>query len=73
VESGAENLGGDIARGAASTLLGAATGSAGLAGQVANSAGQAAINARAEEAARADQALLLDAPAGLEAFIRREF
>jgi len=68
-----ESLGGDIARGAASTLLGAATGSAGLAGQLTNSAGQSAINARPEEPVRAEQALLLDAPAALEVFVRREF
>ena len=38
-----DNLGGDIAKGAASTVLSAATGGAGLPGQLVNAAGQGVI------------------------------
>lgn len=68
-----QSPGGDIARGAASTVLSAATGGAGLAGQVANSAGQTAINTRPEQPAVAEDALLLDASAGIDVFIRQAF
>jgi hypothetical protein len=71
--SSRENVGGEIAKGAASTVLGAATGSAGLAGQVANSAGQTAINARSQETSSTDEALLLDAGAGIDVFVRQAF
>jgi len=68
-----QSAGGEIARGAASTVLSAATGGAGVAGQVANSAGQTAINTRAEQPAAAEEALLLDAGVGIDVFIRQPF
>jgi predicted Ser/Thr protein kinase len=71
--SSRENVGGEIAKGAASTVLGAATGSAGLAGQVANSAGQTALNSRGEAPTTSDEALLLDAGAGIDVFVRQGF
>jgi hypothetical protein len=67
------STGGEIARGAASTVLSAATGGAGLAGQVANGAGQTAINTRPDPSPISEDALLLDAGAGLDVFIREPF
>jgi hypothetical protein len=67
------SVGGEIAKGAASTVLGAATGGVGLAGQVANSAGQTAINARSEQPVVTEDALLLHAGAGIEVFVRQGF
>lgn len=68
-----QSAGGDIARGTASAVLSAATGGAGLAGQVANNAGQTAINTRPEQPAVAEEALLLDTGAGIDVFIRQAF
>jgi len=68
-----DNLGGDIARGAASTVLSAATGGAGLPGQVANGAAETAINARTEGPRGSEDALLLDPGAGVDVFVRRGF
>ena len=67
------STGGEIAKGAASTVLSAATGGAGLAGQVANGAGQTAINTRPDPSPISEDALLLDAGAGLDVFIRQPF
>jgi serine/threonine-protein kinase len=71
--SSRESVGGDIAKGAASTVLGAATGSAGLAGQVANGAGQTALNLHGDAPATSDEVLLLDAGAGIDVFVRQGF
>ena len=67
------STGGEIARGAASTVLSAATGGGGLAGQVANGAGQTAINTRPDPSPTSEDALLLDAGAGVDVFIREAF
>jgi serine/threonine-protein kinase len=71
--SSRESVGGEIAKGAASTVLGAATGSAGLAGQVASGAGQTALNSHGEPPPTSDEALLLDAGAGIDVFVRQGF
>jgi len=67
------SIGGEIAKGAASTVLSAATAPAGLPGQVANSAGQTAISTRSQESTTSEDLLLLDAGAGIDVFVRQGF
>jgi len=68
-----ESLGGDIAKGAASTVLNAATGAAGLPGQLMNGAEQTAINMRPAEPALPHDALLLNGGGSFEVFVRSAF
>ena len=69
-----ESLGGEIARGAASTVLSAGTAPAGLPGQLANSAGQTAISARPSTVQTAtEDALLLDSRPVVELFVAQGF
>ena len=68
-----DSVGGDIARGAASTVLSAGTAAAGLPGQVVNGAGQTAINTRATEPAAPGDALLLDGRPVMDLFVRQAF
>ena len=71
---GRESLGGEIARGAASTVLSAGTASVGLPGQLVNSAGQTAINTRpAQSRGTSEDALLLDSKPVVELFVAQPF
>jgi hypothetical protein len=68
------SLGGEIARGAASTALSAGTASAGLPGQLVNSAGQTAINDRRVPASTtSEDALLLDSRPIVDLFVAQAF
>jgi hypothetical protein len=69
-----ESVGGEIARGAASTVLSAGTASAGLPGQLVDSAGQTAINDRRVPAsATSEDALLLDSRPIVDLFVAQAF
>jgi hypothetical protein len=69
-----EGLGGNVARGAASTVLGAATSGAGVGAQMANGAGQTVLSARPETPTSAgENAILLDQGAGIDVFVRQAF
>jgi len=69
-----DSLGGEIARGTASTVLSAGTASVGLPGQLMNSAGQTAINTRAEQPTSASEdALLLDSKPIVDLFVAQAF
>ena len=68
-----ESIGGDIAKGAASTVLNAATGAAGLPGQLMNGAGQTVINQRPADRDGTEDALLLEAGPAFELFVREQF
>jgi hypothetical protein len=69
-----DSLGGEIARGAASTMLSAGTSAAGLPGQLANSAGQTAINDRPTlPSATSEDALLLDSKPVVDLFVAQAF
>ena len=68
-----ESVASTVARGAASSVLGAATGGAGIAGQVANGAGQTVINTRPQELPSAEDAVLLDAGGAIDVFVRQGF
>ena len=63
-----------VARGAASTVLGNATTGGSVAAQVASGAGQTALTPRSEvSTSAAENAILLDAGAGVDIFIRQSF
>ena len=68
-----DSLGGEIARGAASTVLSAGTAAAGLPGQLVNGAGQTAIGARSAQPAVAEDALLLDSRPVVDLFVAQAF
>ena len=68
-----EGVGGEIARGAASTVLSAGASAAGLPGQLVNGAGQTAINTRPEQTAAAEDALLLDSKPLVDLFVEKAF
>jgi hypothetical protein len=69
-----ENVGGTVAREAASTVLEAATAGVGVGGQVASGAAQTVLNARPEPSSSGgEDAILLDAGAGIDVFLRQSF
>jgi hypothetical protein len=69
-----ESLGGEIARGAASTVLSAGTAGVGLPGQLVNSAGQTAINDRpVQQTSSSEDALLLDSKPVVDLFVAGAF
>jgi hypothetical protein len=71
---GRDSLGGEIARGAASTVLSAGTASVGLPGQLVNSAGQTAISNRPSQATiTSEDALLLDSKPVVDLFVVQPF
>ena len=68
------SVGGDIARGAASTVLSAGTAAAGLPGQLVNSAGQMAINTRpGPTGGSSEDALVLDTKPVVDLFVSQAF
>jgi hypothetical protein len=71
---GRQSLGGEIARGAASTVLSAGTSAAGLPGQVVNGAAQTAINDRStQQTVSPEDALLLDSRPVVDLFVAQAF
>jgi len=69
-----ESVSGELVRGAAATVLGTATSGNSLGAQVAGSAGQTALNAHPQGAASgSEDAILLDAGAGIDVFVRQAF
>jgi serine/threonine protein kinase len=69
-----EGVEGTVARGAASTVLGAATAGGSVGAQVASGAGQTALSARPEVLPpTSESAILLDAGGGVDVFVRQPF
>jgi eukaryotic-like serine/threonine-protein kinase len=69
-----ESISGTVVRGTASTALGAATGGGSVGAQLAGGAGQTVLNAAPQRAsAGGEEAILLDAGAGIDVFIRQGF
>jgi len=72
--SSQESVGSTVARGAASTVLDAATLGAGVGGQLAGGAGQTVLNARPNvSTSGGEDAILLDSGAGIDVFLRQGF
>ncbi len=71
---GPPNVGGAIVRGAASTALSTATQGGSVGAQLAGGTGQTVLNARPQDTSAAgDEAILLDAGAGIDVFLRQGF
>jgi serine/threonine protein kinase len=69
-----EGVEGTVARGAASTILGAGTAGGSVGAQVANGAGQTVLSARPEvPPSGSESAILLDAGGGVDVFVRQPF
>ncbi len=71
--TGQDTVTGAVLRGAASTALASATADGSLGGQLANGAGQSALNAPAATTAAGEAAILLDAGAAIDVFVRQHF
>ncbi|MGO8970431.1 MAG: protein kinase domain-containing protein [Myxococcaceae bacterium] len=69
-----ESVGGAVVRGAVSTALASATGGGSVGAQVAGNAGQSVLTTRQQASSGAgEDAILLDAGAGIDVFLRQSF